>query len=498
MRPLLVICLSACTLVDPGEETQATSCNGRHQDCVAPTAAITSPLAGATVSGTITISATASDNVGVTRVELLVDGALVATDTSAPYAASWNTTTRANGSHSISAKAYDAAGNVGTSASVVVTISNAATAVATTLFGMHLQNQTYPTVSIGALGKAASVGWCYVERTRGTYSWAVLDSWVDFAATHGVSFFYSNYCVPQWAAKPGATCECLNSSAGCTVTRCAGGVATLQDWRDFVAAMVNHYKNRATGQIHIWELWNEPFLEDTSTLFGMSAADFVPLANAAHDVIRANDPTATIIGPSGHSTDYDTYWGAGMTKDLDVVSFHGYPTASTPTAESLVSLRMTAIKNVMAKYGVSRPIWDTEGSWGTTSLTLDQQIGFVARFLLLHWANGVSRAYWYAWDNASWGHLQGTAAATAYQQTYNWMVGATMPSGCSVGGSVYSCSLTRAGGYQGLAVWNTSGSSSYTPASTYIHYRDLAGVVHAVAAGTPITIGIKPVLLENQ
>jgi len=94
-------------------------------DTTPPTTSITSPTAGATVSGTVSVSATAADNVGVSRVELLVDGSLAGTDTSSPYAIGWNTTTAANGAHSLQTRAYDAAGNVGSSAAVGVVVSNA-------------------------------------------------------------------------------------------------------------------------------------------------------------------------------------------------------------------------------------------------------------------------------------------------------------------------------------------------------------------------------------
>jgi Big-like domain-containing protein len=93
-------------------------------DTTPPSSAITSPAAGATVSGTTNVVATASDNVGVTRVEFYLDNALQSTSTVAPYQWSWNTTTAANGAHSLTSKAYDAAGNVGTSAVVTVTTSN--------------------------------------------------------------------------------------------------------------------------------------------------------------------------------------------------------------------------------------------------------------------------------------------------------------------------------------------------------------------------------------
>jgi len=97
---------------------------GAPADTTPPTTAITAPANGATVSGTVAVTASASDNVGVTRVEIYLDSALKATLTSAPSTWSWNTTTAANGAHAIVSKAYDAAGNVGTSATVTVTVSN--------------------------------------------------------------------------------------------------------------------------------------------------------------------------------------------------------------------------------------------------------------------------------------------------------------------------------------------------------------------------------------
>ena len=95
-------------------------------DTTAPTTAITAPANGATVSGSTTVNASASDNVGVTTVEFYVDNVLKNTDTSSPYSFAWDTTTYADGSHSLTSKAYDAAGNVGTSATVTVTVNNSA------------------------------------------------------------------------------------------------------------------------------------------------------------------------------------------------------------------------------------------------------------------------------------------------------------------------------------------------------------------------------------
>jgi hypothetical protein len=96
-------------------------------DTTAPTVSVTAPTSGATVSGTTTISATASDNVGVTQVDFYVDSTLKGSDTSSPYSYSWATTSYSNGAHSIYAKAKDAAGNYGTSSTISVTVSNTVT-----------------------------------------------------------------------------------------------------------------------------------------------------------------------------------------------------------------------------------------------------------------------------------------------------------------------------------------------------------------------------------
>ncbi len=90
-----------------------------------PVTSITAPANNATVSGTTTITVTASDPAGVTKIELYIDGSLITSDTNATSLSyAWNTTAVANGSHSLQSKAYDATGLVGTSAAVSVTVNN--------------------------------------------------------------------------------------------------------------------------------------------------------------------------------------------------------------------------------------------------------------------------------------------------------------------------------------------------------------------------------------
>jgi len=94
-------------------------------DSVSPTAALTAPADGATVTGTVSITANASDDLGViSEVNFLVDEQVVCTDTVAPYECTWNTRPEGNGAVTLRAKASDRFGNVAVSASRTVTVQN--------------------------------------------------------------------------------------------------------------------------------------------------------------------------------------------------------------------------------------------------------------------------------------------------------------------------------------------------------------------------------------
>ena len=94
---------------------------------------IASPANGAQVSGVVNVVPTVSDNVGVVRVELLKDGFLYATSTSAPFDLSYNSSVDEPGNLTLQLRAYDAAGNVGTSAIFVVRVVPAVTAAPPTV-----------------------------------------------------------------------------------------------------------------------------------------------------------------------------------------------------------------------------------------------------------------------------------------------------------------------------------------------------------------------------
>ncbi|MDL2355180.1 MAG: Ig-like domain-containing protein [Pseudomonadota bacterium] len=126
-------------------------------------------------SGIITLSAPVSDNVGVTKVEFYVDGALKGTSLTAPYSLALNSTQLSNGAHSLVTKAYDAAGNVGASAPFSFSVNNSS--VQLILNGGFESGATKWTASAGVVNKDPS------EAARtGTYK-----AWLNGVGTVNVA-----------------------------------------------------------------------------------------------------------------------------------------------------------------------------------------------------------------------------------------------------------------------------------------------------------------------
>jgi len=135
-------------------------------DTTPPSVSITSPGSGATVAGTVAVTASASDNVGVAGVQFFLDGGpLGAEDTTAPYSTAWDTTTVVDGSHTLTAMARDAAGNTKTSTPVTVTVSNASPPVTT--FTRFENTDSAISYTDGTPAQGQPPTWWHGSRSRG-------------------------------------------------------------------------------------------------------------------------------------------------------------------------------------------------------------------------------------------------------------------------------------------------------------------------------------------
>jgi hypothetical protein len=167
-------------------------------DGIAPTVAVTAPAAGAVVAGTsITLAANASDNVGVVGVRFLVDGVeLGSEDTIAPYSIVWNTAGAPSGPHVVSARARDAAGNIGAS-DIAITLDNQGPTGSILINGgATATNSRITTLTLSAVDAFSTVTHMRFSNTGSSYSaaevYAATKTWT-LSTTAGTKTVYVQF-----------------------------------------------------------------------------------------------------------------------------------------------------------------------------------------------------------------------------------------------------------------------------------------------------------------
>ena len=366
--------------------------------------------------------------------------------------------------------------------------------------GMHTLSPSrhWPTVPFGGI-RTSGTSWGALEPEKGKFDWHSLDTWASQAQAHHTGLDYVFLNVPQWAStQPDESC--YNGPHGCAAP------PHPEDWDEFVTAIATRYK----GKISSYELWNEP---NASGYWTGTPKQMVDMASRAYKIIKTIDPNALVVCPSASSTGWpspadvwlDQYLAAGGGKYADVIGWHGYSgrndRPSLPPED--LARQINVMKAVLAKYRLSNlPLWNTEGGWGKNSQlpSDDQQADFIVKWFLIQFTNGISRAYWYQWDNANWGTLWTdggglTAAGAAVQQVYDWMQGTTASTPCrQTGPSLWSCDLQK-GSVQYRAVWSTSGTVTYPDAQKYSSFVQLGSSTSA-QAGKPVSVGSRPILFR--
>jgi hypothetical protein len=344
----------------------------------------------------------------------------------------------------------------------------------------------------------AGVKWCDLNPAPGQYNWAHLDSWLQYATETGADLVYTFGGTPGWAVPGG--------QGGCGAASNEAPDATA--WQSFVSALVQH----ANGRIKYFELWNE---WDWSYFWAGGVPTMVAMAEQAASVIHGAHEGLELLTPSITPYDGNNYLESFLqalppsSGTIDVVAVHTYTQSSKgqglwpeDTLYQFIFKVRSAMQN--AGYG-AYPLWSTEGGWGDNSWfggysDPASQRAFVARYDLVLLSLGLSRAYWYAYGNPSWGTLWTssglTPAGTATGTLLDWLVGATLTGPCGKdGGGLWTCDLTRPNGYRARILWVQAGSRSVPTPSGYTTLRTLSG--GSAPAPSALSVSIEPVLIEN-
>ena len=398
-----------------------------------------------------------------------------------------------------------------------------------TLFGMHIHvrgpHAPWPTVTFGSFRMLENLtSWAAVNTGPGTYNWRVVDAILAALKEHGVDdVVYTFDKTPSWAsAHPDHDCVEPGPMSAMHVAHkmfpglCdppsdlnPDGSGSDQHWKDYVTAIVTHAKNSRGARIKYWEIWNEPH---NTWYWTGTYPQMVRMAKDANSIIKSIDSDALVLSPSGSPKFLEGFLAAGGGQYVDVIADHGYIHSGRPGDFPYPPKFISVVKQkreIMARYGAdNKPLWDTEGSWGNAQrmgFDEDYQEAFLAQYYILHWSLNVPRFYWFAWNDGAVGTLwiqqpgnpeAGTVAkaASAYNEIYRWLVGATMTRACSLDGGVWSCGLTRDGREQ-IVAWADHDPRNYTPKSPLKRMRDIDGNESAVSG--PIKVGAKPVLLSQ-
>jgi hypothetical protein len=366
----------------------------------------------------------------------------------------------------------------------------------------------------------AGTSWSDLNTGLGTYDWSALDNWLDTIAKqkplHVIQVFS---WVPCWDAP---TCEA--TSVAPTGTNAPPDDLTTSGSRafnDFVTQFVQHCSPNgncvgncppgkacvSTNLIQYYEMWNE---WNTQIRWSGTINQLYQMLAPAVPIIRANVKKAVIFTPSttsGAATNFQAWLNLETTNGRisDWVVWHDYLSGNTPEDEwsQHGSLYLSDV--------VSLPAWkntpwaDTETNFSTQTYACPSTFGAqdcagqIVRWQLLHASNGAVNLNWYKWNQTI-----GTNSLdqTVYHNMMQYLMGGKFNGPCSFktagAATTWTCNFTQTGAKAALWVWTPSeAGTSFVVPSGYVDYLDLNGAKTTVAAGSSITIGTMPIMLEK-
>jgi peptidoglycan/xylan/chitin deacetylase (PgdA/CDA1 family)/archaellum component FlaF (FlaF/FlaG flagellin family) len=205
----------------------------------APTVSLTAPSPGATLAGPVTFGANASSQAGIAKVDFLVNGVVVATATSAPYTATWDSTTVGDGPVTVTARATDVTGQQATTSGQAATISNAASRGGNMLANASVETDT----------GTGSTPDCWVEGGSGTSTF----TWTRTSNAHSGNLA-QNVTITAYTSGDRKLVTAQNASA-CSPRVSAGSSYHLGAWYESTQPthIVAYYENSSGG----WVYWTQ-------------------------------------------------------------------------------------------------------------------------------------------------------------------------------------------------------------------------------------------------
>jgi hypothetical protein len=329
-----------------------------------------------------------------------------------------------------------------------------------------------------------TVNWAQIEPTKGAYNWAVLDAVVAQAQSKNGDVILTLGQTPRWASP----FPDKQSIYGMGASYPPSNVA---DWTDFVRAVAARYGSK----ISYYEIWNEP----NDPLFGKGTiAQLVELTKATRETLNAVLPSAKVITPAAYSVGWlNGFLAAGGGQWSDVVGYHIYREKPEDDAITLANVRI-----VMADYGITQPLWLTEGGTGTPTTAENDQAALLARKFLVEFGWGARRFAWYSWGTGidisgptvQQGSLKTNAAGRAMGRLVDWMTGSTI-TGASNTNGIWVVDLKAANGKRQQFVWSPDGAKDYTPDGWKPRQATtLDGVSNRIKG--PVSVGPSPIWLR--
>jgi hypothetical protein len=389
-----------------------------------------------------------------------------------------------------------------------------------------------PTIKFGTAGKNEGyVTWNAIEPQFNVYNWSFADAYVAAAEADGAgnSIIIGDFGTPGWAIANGYP---SNSCGNYTYDSCVPPNMIYYD--NYITNLTTRY----AGRVKYFVIWNE--VSDQASWLG-TVQQMLNITASTYNIIHNTDPSAEIISPTVEPGGISVpppctssgCWMATFLEDgggqyINVIGWHGYPsyinstscfvnnllpTNDLPCAGQALISNINLLRSYANQSGINKPIIDEEGGWGQNlGMNGTAQAAYISRWYTVQASEGILTAVFWIWGpyeaNVSTSYGSGISnpiPVTAYNQTYKWLVGATMQGPCydnytAAANGIWECRLSNPSLNEGnvMIVWSNSTllSTPFTPSSQYKYYTTLSRTVNSISGAIPTTYS--PILLYQQ